>query len=235
MNEINVFISYAKDDAEIVKSLITLLRKSPYFQQNGIKHKYKFWSDQDMIEGNDWKQQIVYHIKECDVFICMLTEGYLVSEFIRNTELPLGLQRQEEAGIVILGILLAECDYNSLEIKRFELTPKKYERLHPYSSWKSQKEAVSYIRSALKSSAISSMLNLSSPLRENRLLLTPSARTKHDKQFLSQKKIKRNKQIVKLNRKVEEEGRKAQSELSSQEQNRIDDYCLFSCSLPPFL
>lgn len=190
MENINIFVSYAKNDYKVAEDIIAKIERHPYFEQNGRKYKFCFWWDHHIIPGNQWKSQIIHNIGLCDVVLCMITDSFIESKFINQTELPLAIERYDDEGVPILGFLINDCDFQKSVIRKYELLPKKHRRLKPYKTWRNKEEVISYLHMGLKNCAISSLLKLPIPLRKPRLGESEEYQTAHDKQFLSQREAK---------------------------------------------
>lgn len=208
MEKIKVFVSYAKDDFDFVKPFIKSLQNSPVITINGVKFKYKFWWDYYMLPGEEWKNQIIDGIKNCDVFLGIVTENFISSSFIRYTELPLAIERNKEVGIQLIGLLWDECHFGESRLSKYELLPKMKGRLVPFSKWGSKREAMRFFKHGLKLAALTSMNNLKGPLKEARGLVGNKFNTIHNKQFLNENELKKFETLKKLNEQIDKNHRR---------------------------
>ncbi len=70
----NAFISYSRADSSFVAEFVALLEGSGF----------KIWYDQHIRGGDDWWQLILHQIAEADVFIYLLSNDSLESEYCRS-------------------------------------------------------------------------------------------------------------------------------------------------------
>ncbi len=69
-----IFISYAHKDSDTV---LPIIRR---FQDEG----YRIWYDAGIEAGTEWPEYIAEHIKECDCFVCFITQSALESHNCRR-------------------------------------------------------------------------------------------------------------------------------------------------------
>src|ERR1051325_5885276 len=90
--EHSIFISYSRDDEKEARHLLALLRKEGY----------TVWIDQEALVGASiWSDEIVQNIKNCQLFIMMLSESSVASPSVAK-EIALAA----EYGKVILPVEL---------------------------------------------------------------------------------------------------------------------------------
>jgi len=107
---IQVFISYAhhdNNDPNPSKRWLDRLKEhlAPLVLQNLVDA----WSDQDIAMGEDWHQQIQTRLAAAKVAVLLISPAFLASTYIRNSELPVLLQKAKEQGTVIISIILRPC------------------------------------------------------------------------------------------------------------------------------
>src|SRR3954468_6862260 len=91
-----IFISYSRIDKPFVEELIPLILE--------VYLNHAIWYDSKIIGGEDWWKRIIKEIGNCDLFICIISNEYLVSincqkEFrealrLRKSFLPISLIRE---------------------------------------------------------------------------------------------------------------------------------------------
>jgi hypothetical protein len=96
-----VFVSYSHLDKDF---LVDVQRHfKPFLSQ------INFWDDSKIQPGQKWKNEIKKAINETKVAILLVSTDFLGSEFISSHELPPLLSAAEQAGAVILIVILKPC------------------------------------------------------------------------------------------------------------------------------
>ena len=87
-----VFVSYSHKD-EIEKE--ELLSHLTVLERAGV---FKLWVDDHIEGGADWKNEIKQAIVKASVVILLISNNFLLSDFISDTEVPAFLERREKEG-----------------------------------------------------------------------------------------------------------------------------------------
>jgi TIR domain len=135
MESLNIFISYAKDDYNLMRAIEFSCNQINTIKFSNKIYKINVWSDHHLIPGDAWKKAIVDKIKDADVVLLLISPNFIKSQFIEHTELPLVLKRKEESEIGVLGIYLAECELGKLAVRKDQLIPSFHGRLKAISTW----------------------------------------------------------------------------------------------------
>jgi predicted acylesterase/phospholipase RssA len=95
-----VFISYAHENRDWVDRLLPHLRASlPPGKQSGI-----VWDDSQIDAGANWLDEIQNELRSTRVAVLIVTSKFLISDFIRDTELPAILRAKDEDNLQIFWI-----------------------------------------------------------------------------------------------------------------------------------
>jgi hypothetical protein len=94
------FISYAREDEDMCRALLTQLRP---FERTG---KIKFWADHYIQPGEDWHQEIIKALNAAHVAIFLVSGHMFASEFIWEEELPRACRRVERGDLVVIPVIL---------------------------------------------------------------------------------------------------------------------------------
>jgi exo-beta-1,3-glucanase (GH17 family) len=113
-DSIRVVVSYSHQDL-IWFDKYTLI---PYLQRNLIKDGVELWYDRRIGVGEDWRQRILGKIDDADIAILLVSEDYLNSEFVAQVELPRIEIRAMRNELFICPILVARCDWKSVDLLR---------------------------------------------------------------------------------------------------------------------
>lgn len=105
-----VFVSYSKADEDYKKEFINHL--SP------LKKQIAVFDDRQIILGNQWREEIHQQIDVCDYFVCLVSVGFLNTDYIHNEEIP----RAIEKGKRVILVIIKPCVWHSTPIKDSDLT-----------------------------------------------------------------------------------------------------------------
>ena len=93
-----IFISYSHKDEEWKERVNKHLQ---IFQLEGIYHT---WDDRQIQVGTAWEKKITDAIQSAHAAVLLITTEFLISDFIRNKEVPLILDRWRKNGIIKKGL-----------------------------------------------------------------------------------------------------------------------------------
>jgi predicted acylesterase/phospholipase RssA len=107
-----VFISYARDDRSWVDrfqvALKGTLRNRPVL----------VWDDSQLRGGAAWRQEIERQLKSTKVALLLVTNSFLASDFIKDVELKAILDAARGDGLVVIWVLVRQCDWQSSELEQ---------------------------------------------------------------------------------------------------------------------
>jgi len=102
-----IFICYSHEDKEWIDKLALYLKQ--------LKHKgISFWYDKKIRTGDIWPLEIQTAIETSHLIICLISNNFLASDFIRTKEIPAIQERQKE-GITVFPILLEDCMWQMMD------------------------------------------------------------------------------------------------------------------------
>jgi hypothetical protein len=93
-----VFISYSRQDMRWREELRKFL--SPLVN----RHSIRVWDDSHIQPGWDWNSAILRELDRSSLVVILVTQNYLASKFISDSELPAILERQREGKLEVLWI-----------------------------------------------------------------------------------------------------------------------------------
>lgn len=99
-----LFISYAHDnekEIQPVRQHLTLLGQRGYIQT---------WHDRDLVAGEKWETGITEELNRADIALIFYTTKARTSKFIRETELPIALNRSDFGECTIIWVPLERSD-----------------------------------------------------------------------------------------------------------------------------
>jgi hypothetical protein len=118
-----IFLSYAHEDAIYLERLLVHLE--PLRMQDQVCA----WSDKNLQPGEDWHAGIKASIGNAKVYVLLVSQHFLASTFIRNSELPSLLSQKQASGKLIIPLMVRPCLYD-LAYFKFpdpELGPEKFD------------------------------------------------------------------------------------------------------------
>ncbi len=104
-----VFISYSNKDK--------IWKKRLEVQLNALKkmNRLKFWDDQQMKPGINWRKEIEKAVNDSVAAIFLVTPNFLASDFIIDKEVPLIFQNQAKNGMKIFPLIVRPCLWKKVE------------------------------------------------------------------------------------------------------------------------
>lgn len=109
-----VFISYCHKDAKWLERLKQFV--GPLETQGLVR----VWDDTDLRPGADWLQDIKESLDSARVAVFLVTQNFLSSDFIRDTELPALLERAKNHGCVVFWIAVSFSTVSDSELARYQ-------------------------------------------------------------------------------------------------------------------
>jgi hypothetical protein len=103
-----VFVSYAHDDiARAPVNWVDVLR--PHLVPVKRAYGLEIWSDHRIRLGEQWNGEIEAALGKTDVGILLVGPSFLASDYIVEREMPALLRRREEAGALLLPVVVSAC------------------------------------------------------------------------------------------------------------------------------
>jgi TIR domain len=98
-----VFVSYAHEDAKWRELLVKHLTAT----------EQPVWTDEAIPYGDDWLPKIITALEKAKVIICLVSVDFLCSDFIKKVEVRLALKKRETGEVLILPVIIRECDWKN--------------------------------------------------------------------------------------------------------------------------
>jgi hypothetical protein len=109
-----LFISYSHNDADWLEKL------KKYLLPLERDDRIKLWDDNEIKAGDKWKQEIDKSLNEAKAAVLLVTQDFLASTFISETELPELLSGAHERGVTILWIAVEHSTYKDTQLVDFQ-------------------------------------------------------------------------------------------------------------------
>ncbi|WP_273567016.1 TIR domain-containing protein [Maribacter halichondriae] len=145
----NIYAIYASEDIEMV--LPILHRLGPLEED----HNITLWHDDPIDSGQPWKPRDESRLNKADIFLLLVSNAFMHSEFIQQLEFKRVIDRYKEDGTIVIPIILDDCpwdidfksdDYN-FNFKELQVLP---EGAEPLSDWDSTEQAIKHIADRVK-------------------------------------------------------------------------------------
>ena len=113
-----VFVSYSREDAEEKDELVAHL--------NVLRHdNVELWVDDRLAGGDEWERTIVDRIDRAVLAVLLVSEHFLNSDFICQTEFPALNRRRQAGALTIFPIIGKSCAWESVPwLKSLNMRPK---------------------------------------------------------------------------------------------------------------
>jgi hypothetical protein len=113
-----VFICYAHQDNESADPDKRWLdRLLNYLNALELQGDLKLWSDQEQEIGDTWDREIKDQLHQVKAVVLLVSQSLLGSKYIKNTELPVLLKRVQDEGVLIVPIVVRECQIDKIRFK----------------------------------------------------------------------------------------------------------------------
>ena len=110
----NVFVSYSHKDKKWLERILKWLKP---LEEEGL---LDIWDDSQIPPGAKWKDVIEENLAEAKAAVLLVTQDFLSSSFIKESELPVLLAAAEEDGLQIFWIAVKPSTYRSTEINDYQ-------------------------------------------------------------------------------------------------------------------
>lgn len=85
MTDIKLFLSWARDDAELKNSFLSVLKPR---LKNLRGHTVTWWEDSFLLPGEEWTEEIITRFEEANYIVQLISPSFLASNFIQTYEIP---------------------------------------------------------------------------------------------------------------------------------------------------
>ena len=109
-----VFISYSHKDGPWLEKLKMFLR--PMEDQGFLR----IWDDTNIQPGSQWLEEIRASLKSARIAVFLITQNFLNSEFIREKEFPVLLDKAKNRGCIIYWIAVSSSTVGDSQLARFQ-------------------------------------------------------------------------------------------------------------------
>lgn len=132
MSKPKLFVSYSRKDKKYLEKFkvqIASLKR---------KNIIEDWNDQEIIGGDVWEDILKHQLETADIIVFLVSPDFIASDYIYDIEVKKAIERHRKGEVIIVPIIIRPCDFNSLEISKFQALPK---NAQPISKWVDDDEA----------------------------------------------------------------------------------------------
>lgn len=109
-----VFVSYSHKDRKWVERVKVHVK--PLVREGTIS----LWEDSQISPGTDWRSTIQAELSSARVAILLVSADFLASDFITDQEVPRLLRAAEEAGTLVLTLIVSPSRFAESALARFQ-------------------------------------------------------------------------------------------------------------------
>lgn len=103
-----VFVCYSAKDVKWLDRILTSL------QALHLNSVITPWSDQDIPAGDLWRQETEKRLNTAHAAVLILSVNFLASDFIKNVDIPILLQRYHYQGVKLFPVLVRPCPWEKI-------------------------------------------------------------------------------------------------------------------------
>jgi len=111
---VRIFIAYAHEDAPSRERLRIHLN---VLQRRGLCHI--FW-DGLILPGERWDDRLKAELHRADIFLLLVSEHFLDSDYVHEVELPKALELRQQDKAEVLPVILRHCPWKYTELADFQ-------------------------------------------------------------------------------------------------------------------
>jgi hypothetical protein len=155
------FISYSHEDEGSLKKLLIHLAA---LRRQGL---IEAWTDHEIHAGGDIDEHVEAAMEEAQLFLLLVSASFINSDYCFEKEFARALERQAAGEVLIVPIIVRECDWKIQELRKFKALPKDGKAVIS-RHWHSEDEAFANIAEGLRAL-------LEQPERESPAEVNPTA------------------------------------------------------------
>jgi hypothetical protein len=114
MDRTDIFVSYSHEDRQWLK----ILRR--YFKPLEDNDHVAIFDDTHIQPSEHWRNEITAALQRAKIAILLVTQSFLISDFITREELPNILKAEEHRGLLIFWIAIKSSTYKGSPIEHFQ-------------------------------------------------------------------------------------------------------------------
>jgi hypothetical protein len=133
------FLSYAHADGAFFKDL------APHLKALKRAFTLNVWTDHEILAGTRWEMEIANAIAAADVFVLLISPGFIASDYVWEKELPAIRERRDQGGALVLPVVVRRCMWD-LAVRQVQAIPMRNGALTPLADWPRRDHALDATR-----------------------------------------------------------------------------------------
>ncbi len=110
-----IFIAYARNDAHLLEKL-----RTPLSVLQNLRRCEIFY-DGEIKPGEHWDDRLKEELRQADIFILLVSDDFLTSDYVNQVELPKALELHQAGKATVLPVIVKECMWKYTQISRFQI------------------------------------------------------------------------------------------------------------------
>ncbi len=115
---VKLYISYAPEDERLKKQL---LKHLSLLVRKGI---IESWDDRQIRAGDKRDEEILKHLDEANIILCLLSVDFMHSDFCYTIEMERALERQKLREVQVVPIILRAVDWKGSPLGDLQVIPR---------------------------------------------------------------------------------------------------------------
>ncbi|MEM7101741.1 MAG: FISUMP domain-containing protein [Bacteroidota bacterium] len=117
-NDVNIFIAYSREDADLLSELKTHLVILERTQN------VKVWYDGLIEAGTDWQSEIKDALHSADIILLLISADFIASDYCYEQEMTQALDLHSQGKVIAIPIILRECLWHRTPFAKLQALPK---------------------------------------------------------------------------------------------------------------
>lgn len=138
---IEVFLSYAREDEQLVEQLKKHLK---ILKRQGL---ITSWYDREISGGMEWRREIDKHLNTAQIILLLVSADFMTSDYSDSREMMQALKRHQAGEARVIPILLRPVDWRETPLVQLYALPS---NAIPITSWSNGDEAFSDVAKGIR-------------------------------------------------------------------------------------
>lgn len=113
---LKAFVCYSRVDKAYQEQFSKYLK---VMEMNGVLES---WYDGEVVSGEEWDTSIKANLAESEVIFLLISVDFLVSEYVREFELPVAMEKHAAGTARVIPIILRDCPWKQQEFAKLQAT-----------------------------------------------------------------------------------------------------------------
>jgi len=109
--KVKLFVSYARANKELASRFLKKFRQHVAPSKS---YKYSFWSDSNILVGENWHEEIQEALNHCNLGLILISPALLGSQYITEHELPKFVGSRAKP---LIPVMLQPVDFERYDLK----------------------------------------------------------------------------------------------------------------------